>query len=460
MIPTINSNQKKPIYIQIYEYYKKEILEGKFRSDSKMPSIRELANKIGVSKTTVETAYQQLVAEGYLENLPNKGYYINEIEILKIEEDKSLSKIDYLEIEPIYKYDYRSGKIDEESFPYELWKRVYNKVLNDKENKCCEYGDFRGEYVLRKQISKYLYYERGVKCNPNQVVIGSGIQQLLNGIGLMLKKSKDTVIFEEPGFLKAQKVFENLNYKTLKILPNYSLFENEIQHETKNSILYLTPSHQFPLGSTMSIKDRLQIINWANRTNGLIIEDDYDSELRYEGKPIPSMQGLADGSRIIYIGSISKILSPAIRVSYMIIPNIMLEEYLSFASNYSQTASKLEQLCLAKFMSEGYFEQHIRKVRKIYSKKNQRLLESLLKYFGKKINVIGGETGHHLIAEINLNIEAILFVEKALNKGVAIKYIETTNDDKIRFLFSYAAIKIEDIEKSIQILYDITMEEN
>lgn len=452
MIPLIENKQKEPIYLQIYNFYKHEILSGNLKSKSKMPSIRELSKKLKVSKTTVETAYQQLVAEGYLENLPQRGYFINEIEILDMGEDTNLELLDTKQDKFIY--DYSGGSVDFGSFPYDLWKREYNKVINDRTNGINSYGDVQGEYPLRVQIAKYLYYERGVKCNPSQVVIGSGIQHLLMSLGNNLSRQKDTIVFEAPGFDKAAKVFEDLGYHMVKISPDFNDFSEKVSDKIHNSILYLTPSHQYPLGTAMDVKQRLKIIHWAEKNNGLIIEDDYDSELRYGSRPLPSMQGLSDGSRIIYIGSISKILSPAIRISYMIIPEQMITSYMTYAEKYTQTASKIEQLCLAKFMEDGYFEQHIRKIRKIYGKKNQLLLEALNKYFASKISIIGGETGHYLIVGFKTVLANSDIVERGKEKGIGLKNINLPDSKNENLIFSYAGIPEDAIEYSIKLLYE------
>jgi GntR family transcriptional regulator/MocR family aminotransferase len=266
-------------------------------------------------------------------------------------------------------YDFTNEFLDKESFDFQLWKKYINKALRYNDV-YLSYGSCLGEYILRREIARYIGHSRGVICSPDQVIVGAGVQAVLNILCAVLKPKYDSIVFEEPGFTKGQYVFKDHGFKIVPV----SVEDDgiNVRHLAGNGgkVVYVSPSHQYPTGSVMSINKRTQLLNWANASNGIIIEDDYDSELRYFGRPIPSLQGLNKGNGIVYLGSFSKIMLPSIRISFMVLPVNLLEETADILNRYNQTSSKIEQVALALFMKEGLLEKHIRKLRKIYAPNN------------------------------------------------------------------------------------------
>lgn len=453
LLPYIDSKNKKPIYIQVYEYIKKEILEKRIKAKEKLPSIRALADNLNISKTTVEAAYTQLIMEGYVESKAHRGYFVKFLEDYDIESSQVnvTEQMDYV----IKKDIIRS--IDINAVPRNIWKKAYNQVIRDNPEMFTSYGDVQGLYLLRAEIMKYLHRARGVNCDMSQVIIGSGVQDLLTLLVMILGENVKNVGIEDPGFRKASKRFEDLNMNIIPIDVEAGIIES-VQKQRGLDLLYLTPSHQFPMGQVMPISKRIEVLRWAEENKTYIIEDDYDSELRYKGNPIPSLQGIDQDGRVIYIGSVSKVLTPAIRISYMVIPKRLYELYEVKKERFSQTVSSIDQAVLANIMKDGQFEKHIRRIRKIYSKKNEMLIESLKKVFRDDIEIIGQETGLNIL--LNFKNYNMIFDKEWKYKNMTLMplsnyYYSNENIKQNKyFLLSYAGVDDEEIENSIKKLYE------
>ncbi|KAB2335123.1 PLP-dependent aminotransferase family protein [Bacillus mesophilum] len=404
MMPNLDKNLNEPLFTQLYEYIKGDIEIGRLSPGTQLPSIRNLSNHLNISKNTVDTAYQQLIAEGYIESRPRRGLYVIEYDqqflILKHSDPGTFE--DYKKTEKTnfdYKYDFRMGKVDQDSFPTALWRNLNNQVLFD--NDIFSYGSQQGEPELRLELAKYLYQSRGVSCSSTQIIIGGGIQQLLSLLCLIIGfKEKKTIAIENPGYDGARAIFNHHGFQIKDIEVNESGISLSKLRQSDARFVYVTPSHQFPLGNVMPIAARMNLIQWANQVNGYIIEDDYDSEFRYKGKPIPALQGLDTFDRVIYLGTFSKSLLPSIRLGYMVLPKPLLEIYQREFNMYEQTVSKIHQKTLYLFMQRGHWQKHLRKMRSIYQKKNEILCKAIMKQMGNKVNIIGGDSGLHILLEI------------------------------------------------------------
>lgn len=454
-----------PLYVQLYDYVKEEIISGRLLKDTRIPSIRDLSLQLNISKNTVETAYQQLCAEGYISSRPKSGYFVSAIETIPfINLDFPIPGFEHSNNSISHKveYDFRSDYIDQGSFNFPVWKKFINRALRDNK-RFLTYGNNQGEYNLRKETAKYLRQSRGVNCHPEQIIIGAGVQSLLHLLCSILDQSYQTVAFEDPGFRKAQYIFKDHNFNIIPIPLEYDGININSLTQSRAKLVYVSPSHQFPMGSTMPVKKRNLLLKWAQDNNALIIEDDYDSELRYYGKPIPSLQGLNGENNVVYLGSFSKILIPSLRISYMVIPPSLLPIYKENMNKYNQTSSTIEQIALALYMKEGYLEKHIRKLRKLYAKKNQIIIESISSIMKDKVTIQGKESGLHILLEIKTDLSLKQITDLADMAGVKVTpvsnyYIDSADAQHPQILLSYAGIPKDDIIPAIKLLYSAWFE--
>ncbi len=377
----VEKNTQDPLYIQLYNSIIKEIKSGHLSGDEKMPSIRQLSNNMGISRTTIENTYAQLVSEGYLYSLPQKGYYVTSMKLSafsdQIDSDDDTEIQKYLE-ENEAQYDFTGEYVEYDNFDMTLWKKNINRALNDDALELYHMGQPFGELLLKKQICEYFQRVRGIKARDSQIIIGSGMQGLLGPLSrLFYNRGYQTLAIENPGFNIAKDVFTQANYSIVPIgLKNNVLDISQLKKQ-KNQVCFTSPSYQFPYGSIMPMNTRIELLEWANDSDSYIIEDDYNNELRYIGKPIRSLQGMDRHERVIYMGSFSTLLLPSIRISFMVLPKPLLTAYIKENYRGTQSASKLEQLALANMLKNDDFGRHIRRLRKNYRNK-YFLLKKLL----------------------------------------------------------------------------------
>ncbi|AKA67635.1 PLP-dependent aminotransferase family protein [Clostridium scatologenes] len=470
--PLLDNTINKPIYYQLYECIKKEIIYGNIRGDEKLPSLRNLSKNLQLSKNTIEAAYDQLYAEGYIKRIPKVGYVVENIDsdLLKLSHISNSLTFKNEEAENIkkLKYDLAPKYMDKKCYNIKTWKNIINSVINNEFESLLSYGDSQGEYELRFEIAKYIYENRGVQCKPNQIVVGAGTQYCLNLICQILRGNFDSIGMEEPGSNYIRYVFERNQFNIKPIDVNENGLDVRKLENSRCKITFVTPSHQFPKGVIMSVKNRLQLLNWAQNNDGIIIEDDYDSEMRFSNKPIPALKSLDNFDRVIYLGTFSKIFIPSIRISFMVLPNWLLDLYLDKYKMNGQTTSKLEQIALARFMNKGYLQSHIRKARRHYEKKYKVITKAIHTFMGDKVNLISSNTGMRAILEFETSCGEEEIVNIAKNVGIKITpiskyYIDKNNYDgngKVRVLISYKGIPIEDIEPVIKLLNDIWFNDN
>jgi len=458
----MDSTKEEPLYIQVYQHYKAEIEQNRLQEGEKLPSIRDLANSISVSKTTVEKAYQQLVSEGYIENCDRSRYTVNRVESIPFKlshtmiDDHDTAEPSSSEGDSIY--DFSSGEMDIEGYDFSLWKRYISRVFLNKE-RLIGYGHNKGEEELRKEIAKYIKKSRGVYARSEQIIIGPGVQSLLNTLCSILKLEHSSIAFEDPGFKHGRRVFADNSFTILPIKMKQDGIDIEELMDSKTKLLYLSPSHQFPTGYIMPIGKRNGILNWAKKVNGIIIEDDYDSEFRYFGRPIPALKGLDSEGNVVYLSSFSKIIPPSIRMSYMVLPERLLEFYQRNLSLYNQGASTLEQLALAKFMEDGHLEKQIRRLRKLYSEKSLILFAAIKDIMGNHVEAKNTESGLHMILTVKSELTSKELVQRALAKGCQVApiqdyYWEITDEKHPQIILYFSRIPADKIREGIQLLKD------
>jgi GntR family transcriptional regulator/MocR family aminotransferase len=422
-----DSQKKEPLYIQLYLYYKAAIEQNRLREGEKLPSIRGLSRILSVSKITIEKAYQQLMSEGYITNYDRSRYTVNKLEeiVFKTPPISMSNQYNHKQERKEEKilYDFSSGEMDIDGFDFSLWKRYISKVFLQKE-RLIGYGNVKGEEELRGEIVKYIEKSRGVYVHPEQIIIGAGVQSLLSMLCSMLKLEHSSIAFEEPGFKNGRRIFADHAFRIMPIKMNPDGIDMEELVNSDVELVYVSPSHQFPTGYIMSIGKRYQLLNWAEQKDGIIIEDDYDSEFRYFGRPIPALKGLDNGQKVVYLGSFSKVIPPSIRVSYMVLPEKFLDIYQKKSSLYNQTASTIEQLALAQFMSDGHLERQIRRLRKFYYEKRKGFLEEIQTVLGENVKLNATESGLHVILSLKSELPAKELAAKALAKGCRVAPIE------------------------------------
>lgn len=435
----IDRDSKKQIYLQIYEYYRDLILFGKIQADSSLPSTRHLASQLSVSRNTVETAYQQLLAEGYLYSRPGSGYFISEVEQLAPASPKTFSAAETREErmsaadgmmaadrtgEPggtEIKCNFQYGKLSPDSFPLKTWKRIANKVLLDlNPAHMAMYKNSDGEPALKKEIVKYIFESRNVDCQEDQVVLCAGLLTVISLISQMFKGETKSIAIEEPSYDIVRNIFQNHGYTIDPIpLTSYGLDMDEL-YKSKAKLIYITPSHQFPSGSVLSVNNRVKLIQWANERQAYIIEDDYDSEYRYNSKPLPSLQSLDRQNRVIYINTFSKALAPALRMDFMVLPWELKERFASCFSSCGCTVPLMEQLILAEFMEAGHWQRHLRRTTLENKKIHDFLVSEIQRQLGNKVSVRGHNGGLHFLLAVHNGMEEKELIFSAKKKGVLV----------------------------------------
>jgi len=399
----LNNNDPVPLYRQLYNQLREHVLSGILPANTKLPSVRDLAIELSTSRNTVEGAYQELHAEGYIYSRQRSGYFVSEIDqdVAAISLSHKPRKRGSLPMPAAsFRYDFHPARLDPESFPLAIWRKCLLDCLRESFRELSLYGDPQGEWGLRSNIQHYLESSRGVVCEPDQIVICAGLQHSLDIVAHLLKESHSSVAVENPGYHLPRAVFRNNSFAIVPVAVGSGGLDLEILRTSGSSIAYVTPSHQLPMGCVMPVANRLKLIEWAESGGNLIIEDDYDSELRYHGKPIPSLQGLRPNGNIIYLGTFSKILSPALRLSYLVLPRSLLARYRLLFRDYFSTVPLPEQKTMAKFMEQGHWERHVRRMRITYKHKHNALLQAIERYFGGKAAVAGQGAGLHVVLQL------------------------------------------------------------
>lgn len=397
-----------PLYLRLIKQIKQQIHSGKIAAGEKMPSLRRLAKDLGVSRTTAEAAYNQLVAEGYLLAEPKRGYFAAGIAARPAEQKTAPEKAK--SITPV-RYDFGNNYIDSNLFPAAIWKRCLGHALENAQL-LAGYGDPQGEPYLRSTLARYSHEARDVICTPEQIVIGAGIQSLLEILLAIFAKADHAVAFEEPGFTKAEQIFKTAGWQV-------SHFDSENLRPKLPQLLYISPSNPYK-GRSLSPQGRLNLLQWARQTGGYILEDDYNGEFRYFTHPIASLQGMGGGQNVIYCGSFSRILLPSLRISYLVLPQSLLPAYSRVKHLYNQTSSSIEQFALAEFIASGNLRRHIKKMRRRYAVKNTLLRSALAKIFGNKISIMAYESGLHIRLAVHTGGTAQNLAKQALAAGIHI----------------------------------------
>lgn len=455
---TINLNigSKTPLYEQIYDYIKADIQNGKIAYGEKLPSTRALAKYLEISRSTAELAYEQLLSEGYIESEPCRGYYVAQIDgLYRIRPTQSEAEERKQSVRK-YQYDFTPNGVDLKSFPYNAWRKLSKDILVDDRTELFRSGDSKGEYGFRNAICNYLYQARGVNCMPGQIIVGAGSDYILMLLGMILGRNH-TIAFENPTYKQAYRLLEGMNYPTVPVSVDKSGMKVTELNASGANIAYVTPSHQYPTGIIMPMKRRMELLKWANeKEERYIIEDDYDSEFRYKGKPIPALQGYDGNDKVIYLGTFSKSIAPAIRLSYMVLPQKLMERYDKNYRFVNSTVSKVDQMIVQRFIEDGHYERHLNKTRAMYKSRHDALIEAL-KPLMDVCHISGEHAGVHLLLTFENGMSEEELIDKAERQNIKVYglsdyQIGQSQQERATILLGYANLSEEQIQDAVRVL--------
>lgn len=480
-----DKNKAQPLYRQIYEAIRAGILSGEFSSKMRLPSTREMAGNLGVSRITVTNAYEQLFAEGYLEGKTGVGTFVasrlpddllqtakakNPAESKEIKKSAPLNLSAYGEklnsqktqsLRTIHKFQpFQNGLTAVDEFPFEIWSRIAAKFHKNPPRNLLGYGDARGFAPLRQAIAAHLKSSRGVSCTAQQIVITSGAQQALDLTARIFLSESDSVLIENPCYMEAKNIFSATGAKMIFVdVDEEGFYPKKIPKAVENAkLVYVTPSHQYPLGVTMSLARRLALLDWAQTANAWIIEDDYNSEFRYAGRPLASLQGLDKTGRVIYIGTFSKTIFPALRIGCAVLPEELVEVYTAARSLADVHSPAIEQAILAEFIAEGHFARHLRRMRQLYEQRQKILVSECEKQLSGLLKVKKADAGMHLIGWLPEGVDDRSVSQKALEQGLKLAAVSSFSDKKLErggLVLGYTAFDESQIKQGVKLMKEI-----
>lgn len=459
---SLDTRSRIPLYEQIYDYIKTDIQSGRIPYGEKLPSTRFLSKHLEVSRSTVELAYEQLLSEGYIESVPYKGFFVAQIdELYHLKKDKPQPQRERKEARR-YRYDFTPNGVDLKSFPYNVWRKLSKDILLDDRTELFRSGDSQGEYGFRSAICSYLYQARGVDCTPDQIIVGAGSDYILMLLGMILGMDH-TIAFEDPTYKQAYRMAGGMSYNCIPVSMDKNGMKVTELEKSGADIAYVTPSHQYPTGVIMPIRRRMELLKWACEEQGrYIVEDDYDSEFRYKGKPIPALKGYDASDKVIYLGTFSKSIAPAIRLSYMVLPKPLLEAYEQKARFVNSTVSKVDQLIVQKFIEEGYYERHLNKTRALYKSRHDVLIEEL-RPMADICTISGENAGVHLLLTFQNGMAEEELIDRAARAdirvyGLSYYRIRENCEEKATILLGYANLTEDQIREAARLLRDCWIE--
>lgn len=449
-----------PLYEQLYRAVRADIMSGALAGGERLPSKRKLAANLHVSQITVETAYGQLLAEGYLASEPRRGYFVQPQ--LAVPSPAAPVPAPPAQAVPASddgcRYDFRTNIVDNGCFPFSTWARLSRSVLSEYSDRLLRATDPCGAIELREQIARYLRDCRGLGVSPDNILVGAGSEYLMQLVIQLL--GRDRVYgLENPGYRKLYQIFQ-ANGAVVRPLPlDKRGLRADALAESDASVVYLTPSHHFPLGTVMPAARRLEILRWASAApDRYIIEDDYDSEFRYASRPIPALGELDRAGRVVYANTFAKSLAPGLRIGYLVLPDALMARYRARFSLYSSTVPSFDQHTLAAFLRMGGFERHISRSRKVYQARRDALLAALARELaGLPHEVSRAEAGLHLLLHMRNGMRERELIERAAAAGVRVYglsayYTPPVTPPKATLVLGYAGLTEEQIAAACALL--------
>lgn len=482
ILPLIAVNRKAPapLHRQIYDAYRDAILGGRLRPGQRVPSTRVLATELGVSRFPVLNAYAQLLAEGYIESRVGAGtvvtgslpeQFTSSAPAARVAESVKLpgsrpvahrsSILQSAEDSPWHRGSgaFNVGEVAFDQFPLAIWTRLIARVCRQVNARSFHYGDQMGSRALRETIARYLRTSRSLNCDAAQIMIVSGSQQALELSTRVLLDHGSSVWVEEPSYRLAREVFSLGGCRMVAVPVDAEGLDVAagIRRCRKARAAFVTPSHQFPLGVTMSASRRLQLLEWAQSAGSWIIEDDYDSEYRYDSLPIASLQGMDANSRVIYIGTFSKVLFPSLRLGYLVIPPDLVERFFTIRRAMDLGPPGFHQEVLAHFINEGHFERHLRRMRVLYHERRDTLAASLWSEFGSDAGIQGSAAGMHLTVTLPIKND-VAVSRRAAEKGLWVWPLSPTymgDRPQQGFILGFGSTARDDIPSAVRKLGEV-----
>lgn len=472
----LDNNAPLPLHRQLYEELRQAILTGRLLPRQRIPSTRILAKSLGISRATVTLSYEQLLSEGYLQTAPGSGTFVcaqlpddllhsasvepihraSKLPIALSTYGASLNRPELVRVpEPDAAISFRYGQPALDQFPIDLWRRLLSRHCRLSHDLLSYATDARGHKPLREAIIHYLSRARAVQCKPDQVIVVNGSQQALDLIARLLVDQGDWVALEDPGYLAARRTFQSQGARLYPVAVDESgLVVKKLTHCPEPiKLVYITPSHQFPTGAVLSLPRRLELLAWVQQAGAIIIEDDYDSEYRYADRPIPALQGLDQSDSTLYVGTFSKVLFPALRIGYLVVPPSSVEVFTRAKWLADRQCPLLEQYVLADFISEGHLERHIRRMRTLYDQRRRSLVEALMLYLGQRVTILGENAGIHLMVRLHTSLSDEEIVHRAMQVGVGLVPAQPyylSGDSSGEFIFGYAELNESQIQEGIR----------
>lgn len=427
---SITDTKGLSLYEYIYQCIRDDIVDGKLDANEKLPSKRAFAKNHGISTVTVENAYGQLMAEGYIYSMPKKGFFVSAIE-------KQIKKAPFQPVSyeipeetPSEEFiDFISSRTATESFPFATWSKIMRQTLSEQEDKLLSKPSVGGVWPLREAIAKHLYDFRGINVSPDQIIIGAGTEYLYGLIVQLLGRDKIYGL-ENPCSNKIRNIYHSLDVDTVSLQMDGEgiLPEQDILKET--DVIQISPSHHFPTGVVTSVGRRYSLLGWANESDDrYIIEDDFDSEFRLQGKPIPSLFSIDASEKVIYFNTFSKTLASTIRISYMVLPAHLLERFKEKLGFYSCTVSNFEQYTLAAFINDGCLERHINRMRIQYKTIRDQLINQIRQsWLSDYVSISQENAGLHFLLTIDTDMSDEQLKQKASDMGIAVSFLSDYYD--------------------------------
>jgi len=456
----LSKRGKRTMYEFLYEQMKEDILQGRLSCGEKLPSKRALAEHLDVSVKTIENTYDQLLLEGYIRSEEKRGYFVNRVE--KVNGSRpSYASFESRYREEKYLADFTLNNINYELFPFATWAKVMRETLTNYDITLLKTVPFNGVEELRIEIAEYLYRYRGMQVSPDHIIIGAGTEYLYNRL-LQLFGENVRYGVENPGYQKIAKIYDGYHATWQYINVDRHGMDVEILKQTEVNIIHVSPGHHYPMGMVMPIGRRQELLSWAAQQPGrYIIEDDFDCEFRMEGRPVPAMQSMDRSHRVIYMNTFSKTMVPSLRISYMVLPEKLMERYVSTMNFYSCTVSGFEQYALAAFMKEGYFERHIRRMINYYRKQREKI-KKMLKVSGLSsiCKITEADVGTHFLIQIKTELSDVEIKWAAKERGILLNCLSEycfANREKYKgiLLLNYSDMEEETLNRAIKALEEI-----
>ncbi len=450
------------LYEYLYNRIKEDILSFRLSPDEKLPSKRALAKNLNISTITVESAYGQLVAEGYIYSVPKSGFYVSHIASSGRTSEKNTENytIEKKERKEAFFADFVKNNAASDNFPFSTWTKLMRETMSDEQNKLMVNSPSNGISELRKAIADYLFQFRGMKVSADRIIIGAGTEYLYSLIIQLLGRNKRYAL-EDPGYRKIYHIYKANEVDCVHVPLDSHGIDITMLEKSNADVLHISPSHHFPTGIVTPVSRRYELLSWASKSNErYIIEDEYDSEFRLLGKPIPSLQSIDVLEKVIYINTFSKSLTPTIRISYMILPEALMKKYNEKLSFYSCTVANFEQYTLASFIKKGYFEKHINRMRNFYRSQRDCLMETIKSHpLYDRVTVTEENSGLHFLLTVKTDLSDDELMRRARTKGVNVSCLSQYYSDKgaskeHTLIINYSGIEKEKMKEAVQRLFE------